>query len=193
MGDIGPHRRLERPVGPGVGGLLLVGGQRPRVDPRLEPPDLLGRERLPLSRRGHPEVLAPDDRLDEQALGTMARDDRGTTISPRADAGRGVETQARLLLQGPMTGNALPSQDRLDVALVRHRHLGTEQPRNGEACHERQSEQLHRSPGKARSECHRQSTGEERHRLSTDVVSTVDILDLLIEFTDRKQEVKTKM
>ena len=120
LGDLGTDRRLEGPVRAGVVGLLLVGGLRPRVDPRLQPRDLLGRERLPLSRRRHPPILVAGDGLDEQALGALAGDDRRTTVPPGPHARRGVEPQPRVLLQRPVASDAPPAQERLDVADVIH-------------------------------------------------------------------------
>ena len=120
LGDLGTDRRLEGPVRAGVVGLRLVGGLRPGVDPRLQPRDLLGRERLPLSRRGHPPILVAGDGVDEQALGALAGDDRRASVPPGPHVRRGVEPQPRVLLQRPVAGDAPPAQERLDVADVIH-------------------------------------------------------------------------
>ena len=95
---------------------LLVGRRLgPLGDPGLEQRDLRGRERL--SFRRHPlRLVGRGHSGHEQALGGILRLDRRPALAPFDGQRRGIEPQARLLLQRPVAGVAALLQDRLDLA-----------------------------------------------------------------------------
>ena len=91
------------------------------IDPALEDRDLLLRRPLPLSRR-HLRLASLLDERDEEALLTLARDDRGAALSSteKRFVAREDELALRVVPVWPVlvTRDAVLRQDRCDVARV---------------------------------------------------------------------------
>ena len=116
----GPSSWLKGPVISRVSLGPFVGGTRsPCHDPILEKRELLGRERLAfaLGRHARDRIWVAHSRQDQACAGVFLRDDLAgfTSLKHEFD---GVQSQASLLLEPAVAGEASRRQKRLELFLV---------------------------------------------------------------------------
>ena len=118
--ESGRHRlpacRHRRPSG--------AGHPRPLIDPQAQQPELRGRQRHRgdvIPRRWHDRLATMGGEREEQALLPLFRHDRRAGVAAGEDLGPRLQNQIPLPLRTAVAGEAIPAQDREDVALEHHR------------------------------------------------------------------------
>ena len=103
-----------------------AGHPRPLIDPQAQQPELRGRKchrSDVIPGRWHDRLATMGGEREEQALLPLFQHDRRAGVAAGEDLGPRLHDQIPLPLRTAVAGEAIPPQDREDVALEHHRFL----------------------------------------------------------------------